>query len=461
MTDSAAPDRMTDSAAPDRGLAAATAARVDHAVAVAQRTWRCPGVSAGLVRDGQLVHSVHVGSARLDPPTAAGDHTAYLIGSVTKTFTAVLVMQLRDEGRLHLDDPLERFLAGSAHGRLTIRGLLSHLSGLQREPVGRIWETLDNPDSARLLEELADARAVLAPGEAFHYSNLAYALLGQVVETLDGRPWEQALRARVLDPLGMTETGLTPAAGHALGYLVHPFSGVARPEPVVELRATAPMGGLWSTVADLTRYAAFLADPDPAVLAPDTLAQMCRPTVMVDPDTWTLGYGLSLGMVRRGERIYVGHGGAMPGFLTGLRVSRPDRLGAVVFANSSAGAAPIQLAADLLDLVLDAEPTPPPAWVPEAPDAVLEEVLGSWWSEGEELRFAVREGRLWCSVPGEPAFQESRFAADGPDRFVVDLGRERGEALELVRDEAGQVVKMYLATYAVTRAPLSFAELSD
>ena len=266
MTDSAAPDRMTDSAAPDRGLAAATAARVDHAVAVAQRTWRCPGVSAGLVRDGQLVHSVHVGSARLDPPTAAGDHTAYLIGSVTKTFTAVLVMQLRDEGRLHLDDPLERFLAGSAHGRLTIRGLLSHLSGLQREPVGRIWETLDNPDSARLLEELADARAVLAPGEAFHYSNLAYALLGQVVETLDGRPWEQALRARVLDPLGMTETGLTPAAGHALGYLVHPFSGVARPEPVVELRATAPMGGLWSTVADLTRYAAFLADPDPAVL---------------------------------------------------------------------------------------------------------------------------------------------------------------------------------------------------
>jgi CubicO group peptidase (beta-lactamase class C family) len=434
-------------------------ARIDQLVADRQRSWRSPNVSVGVVRDGRLEHSVHVGAARLDPLASATDDTPFMIGSVTKTFTAVAVMALRDEGRLDLDDRLDAHLPGVAHGELTIRLLLGHLSGLQREPVGRVWETMDNPDAARLLAELGQADQVLPPHEVFHYSNLAFALLGQVVERLERRPWEEVIRQRILHPLGMTRTGLTPPNDRAHGYLVHPFSGVATPEPVADLKATAPMGGLWSTVADLCRYAAFVAEPDPAVLAPASVATMCRPQVILDPDAWTLGYGLSFGMVRRGNRIYVGHGGAMPGFLTGLRVSRPDRLGAVVWANSSAGAEPIVLAADLLDLVLDDEPTTVSAWTPEAPLPELTEFLGSWWSEGDELVFSVRDGRLWCAVRGAGALFESRFEADGADRFRIDLGRERGEALEVVRGADGRIERMYLATYAVTREPLAFAEL--
>jgi len=434
-------------------------ARIDQLVADRQRSWRSPNVSVGVVRDGRLEHSVHVGAARLDPLASATDDTPFMIGSVTKTFTAVAVMALRDEGRLDLDDRLDAHLPGVAHGELTIRLLLGHLSGLQREPVGRVWETMDNPDAARLLAELGQADQVLPPHEVFHYSNLAFALLGQVVERLERRPWEEVIRQRILHPLGMTRTGLTPPNDRAHGYLVHPFSGVATPEPVADLKATAPMGGLWSTVADLCRYAAFVAEPDPAVLAPASVATMCRPQVILDPDAWTLGYGLSFGMVRRGNRIYVGHGGAMPGFLTGLRVSRPDRLGAVVWANSSAGAEPIVLAADLLDLVLDDEPTTVSAWTPEAPLPELTEFLGSWWSEGDELVFSVRDGRLWCAVRGAGALFESRFEADGADRFRIDLGRERGEALEVVRGVDGRIERMYLATYAVTREPLAFAEL--
>jgi hypothetical protein len=149
----------------------------------------------------------------------------------------------------------------------------------------------------------------------------------------------------------------------------------------------------------------------------------------------------------------------MPGFLTGLRVSRKDRLGAVVWVNSSAGAEPIVLAADLLDLVLDAEPTAVTTWVPETPTPDLAELLGPWWSEGEELVFTVREGRLWAAVRGGGPLFESRFVAEGPDRFRVDLGRERGELLEIVRDATGLVTRMYFATYAVTRQPLAFAQL--
>lgn len=442
-----------------RPLDPALVARIDHLVASRQRQWQTPNLSVGLVRDGHLIHTVHAGSARLDPAVPATDDTQFLIGSVTKTFTAVAVMALRDAGRLDLDDRLDAHLPEVAHGALTIRRMLGHLSGLQREPVGRVWETFDNPDATRLLAELAAAERVLAPHEVFHYSNLAFALLGQVIERLEGRPWEDVIRERILRPLGMSRTALTPGDDRAHGYLVHPFSGVATPEPVTDLKATAPMGGLWSTVTDLTRYAAFLADPDPAVLAPATVEAMCRPLVILDPDTWTLGYGLSFGMVRRGERVYVGHGGAMPGFLTGLRVSRKDRLGAVVWVNSSAGAEPIVLAADLLDLVLDAEPTPVTTWVPEAPTPDLAELLGPWWSEGEELVFTVREGRLWAAVRGGGPLFESRFVAEGPDRFRVDLGRERGELLEIVRDATGLVTRMYFATYAVTRQPLAFAQL--
>jgi CubicO group peptidase (beta-lactamase class C family) len=445
-----------------RPLDPSLAARVDQLVAQAQSRWHSPNVSVGIVRDGALTHSAHVGAARLDPRVPATDDTPFMIGSVTKTLTAVLVMSLRDEGRLDLDDALDRFLPGRAHGEVTVRLLLSHLSGLQREPVGRMWESLVAPDTGDLLGQLDQAERVLAPGLAFHYSNLAYALLGQVVEVVTAAPWERVVAERILTPLSMSRTGLIPPADRALGYFVDEFSGVATQEPTFDLGATAPLGGLWSTVADLGRYAAFLAEPDPAVLAPATVEQMCRPVAMVDPDTWTYGYGLGWSMTRRGERVYTGHGGAMPGYLTAVQVSRPDRLGVVAWVNSSAGCAPMALAGEVLDLVLDAEPTLPPAWVPEEPAPGLTELLGFWWSEGTRLAFFVREGRLWCRVDGDGlAVSETRFEPEGPDLFRAVQGRERGERLELTRDRAGHVTRMHFATYAVTRDPRSFADLGS
>jgi hypothetical protein len=106
----------------------------------AQSKWHSPAVSAGIVRDGALVWSTHAGSARLDPITAPTNDSQYLIGSITKTFTAVLIMALRDAGRLSLNDRLENYLPQTRHGAVTIRQMLAHASGLQREPVGRIWE---------------------------------------------------------------------------------------------------------------------------------------------------------------------------------------------------------------------------------------------------------------------------------------------------------------------------------
>ncbi|WP_137120231.1 serine hydrolase domain-containing protein [Segeticoccus rhizosphaerae] len=446
------------------GLGEATRSTLDRLAANAQRDWRTPGLSAGLVRDGELVWSSHVGSARLEPePEPATDDTQYLIGSVTKTFTAVLVMALRDEGKLRLDDPLSTHLPGTAHGTITIRQMLAHASGLQREPVGRIWESLDAPDEERLLRELGQAERVLPPHFAFHYSNLAYALLGQVVERLEGCSWQESVTRRVLQPLGMAHSGLTPDdARRAHGYSVHPHSRVARREPLFELRATAPLGGLWSTVADLARYAAFVADPDPDVLSRDTVDEMCRPLIMTDLEGWSRAYGLGYDLQRAGDRVLAGHGGAMPGYVTGLRVRRKDKVGAVVFANTTAGADPVALATDLVTAVLDAEPTPATPWTPSRPQPALDGILGSWWSEGEEIVLEVRDGQLWSRLPALPGpLAETRFEADGTGRFRAVEGRERGELLEVTRDEQGAVSRLHFATYALTRAPASFGELAD
>ena len=435
---------------------------LERRVRQAQSDWHSPAVSAGIVRDGALVWSTHVGSARLDPNIAPTDDTQYLIGSITKTFTAVLVMALRDAGRLSLDDRLEKYLPQTRHGALTIRQLLSHASGLQREPVGRIWENLDAPDEERLLRELEDAEQVLPVHFAFHYSNLAFALLGQIVEQLEGRPWGDVVNERILAPLEMKRTGLAPDdASRALGYQVHPHRGVVTVEPLFDLRATAPLGGLWSTVADLGRYAAFIADPVDEVLAPDTLDEMCRPLIMTDVEGWARAYGLGYDLQRTGERVLAGHGGAMPGFLAGLRVRRQDRVGAVAFANSTAGADPVALAGQLVNAVLDAEPSPAPVWSPSRPQPAFDGILGSWWAEGEEIVLEVRDNVLWSRIPGGLPIGDTRFAKVDAERFRAVAGRERGELLEITRGPDGDVERMHFATYALTRTPTAFANLLD
>lgn len=428
----------------------------------AQRRWRSPGVSVGVVRADALVFTSHVGSARLDDaaPAAATDDTQFMIGSVTKTFTALAVMSLRDEERLSLDDELGAYLPGTRHARVPVRQMLAHASGLQREPVGNIWETLEAPDRETFRAGVEHAEQVLPAHHAFHYSNLAYGLLGQVVETVTGQEWEDVVRERILEPLAMSRTGLAPAPDRAIGYQVDPFAGTATEEPLFELNATAPLGGLWSTVADMARYAAYIARPDRRVVRPETIDEMCRPLIMTDVDAWSGAYGLGFGMGRRGERVYVGHGGAMPGFLTGLRVRRKDGVGAVVFANCTAGPETLALATDLVEAVIDAEPSLAAPWVPEQPDTALSPLLGTWWSEGSPITFVVRGGQLWSFLTEGDPLSETRYAAEGPDRFRAVEGRERGEVLRVVRTPDGAIEKLYFATYAVTRVPMAFADLS-
>lgn len=430
-------------------------AELSRLVREAQTGERIPSVSAAAIGNGELVWQEALGLANVDAEQEATADTQYRVGSITKTFTAAAIMQMRDAGELELDDRLEQHIQEAHHGGPTLRRLLAHVSGLQREMPGYVWETLEFPDRDGLISGLADAEQVLPAGARWHYSNLAFALLGEVVARRSGLEYEQYIHERLLRPLGLERTTFEQLQPSATGYLVEPYSDRVGQQQDLSKGAFAAAGSLWSTTADLVRWAVFLVDGADGVLKRETVQEMRRFQAMADLEAWKLGWGLGLMLMREGDRIFVGHGGAMPGFLTGLAISPKERSGAVVLVNSGAGVKIEELLRKLAVKTADAYPPEPEPWRPAADvPAALEPLLGRWWTEGEEVVISHRDGKLEARpATAPPNLPPSVFEPAGDDRFRGVSGPEEGELLEVVRAADGSVEKLYWATYPLKRTP--------
>lgn len=426
-----------------------------------QSKHRVPAIYGAVARNGRPVWGAGVGSADLERPgTPPDDDSQFLIASNSKTFTAVLVMALRDEGKLDLDDTLDTFVPESKHPGITVRQMLAHVSGMQREPVGDVWETLEQPDREQLVSGFSEAERVLRPHHRWHYSNLVYAMLGEVVARLEGREWFESVRTRILQPLGMNRTTVGLTGKHVNGYYVSPYSDVPVPEKVMDLHAMAACGGLASTATDMATWGSFVAAPTEEVLHPDTLEEMCQPQIMADLERWQLAFGLGFMLLRSGERIYVGHTGGMPGHITGLFTHRQSGTTGLALMNSTSAPDPAALVVDLANHVLEHDPAEPELWLPgtEVP-AELAGVIGRWYSEGAPFVFSVRRGRLEAKAADAPEHKPpSVFEKVGADLYRTVSGRETGELLRITRGPDGEAVKMNWATYPVTRKPLAFGE---
>lgn len=435
--------------------------RLQSTLVQRQAKHRVTGIAAGVARAGALLWSGAVGTADLTRPDQAPDEdTQFLIASNTKVFTAVLVMALRDEGKLGLDDDVARHVPQSAHSGITIRQMLSHVSGMQREPVGDVWDTLVYPDADQLIEGWNAADRILKPHHKWHYSNLAFSVLGEVVSRLDGRSWAESLQARILDPLELRRTTVGFAGTHAVGYYVPPFTDVPVVEPVVDISAMAPAGALASTVRDLATWGSFLAEPVSEVLSPDTVEEMCQPQIMADLDKWQLAWGLGVGLYRDGDRIWAGHTGGMPGHISGLFVQRQSKVVGIALMSSSPAPDPAALAVELGSYVLDHEPSTPEPWHPGT-RVPLEyvDLLGRWFSEGSAFTFSVRQGRLEARLDAAPEHAPpSVFVKLETDVYRTESGRETGELLRISRDDDGAITHLNWATYRFTREPLAFGE---
>ncbi|SFO34303.1 CubicO group peptidase, beta-lactamase class C family [Geodermatophilus obscurus] len=417
----------------------ATARALLARTARVQRDGRAPSLVAGVVRDGGLAWSAGRGDV-------AGPHTdvQYRLGSISKTVTAVAVLRLRDEGRLHLDDPLDRHVPGTPLGDRSVGQLLSHLAGASAESPGGWWERVPGGS----LEDLALGGEDVVLGEArrFHYSNLGFGLLGELVARLRGRSWDDVVTGEVLLPLGMTRTTPRPSGRAAQGYAVHPWADVVLAEPEHHAGVMAAAGQLWATLADLARFAAFLLGDTGDVLDPGTLEEMAVPAG-VDPSSpaWS-AYGLGLQVLRVDGRTLTGHGGSMPGFLAGVLVDREEGTGGVSLANTTSGLDPGLVPGLLADLRA-AEPRVAEPWRPSPPPVPLDQ-LGVWyWGPAPSLLRAVAGGLLHLGpLPGRPG-RASRFRGRDDGTWVGLDGYYAGEVLRIAPDH------LDLGTFVLTREP--------
>ncbi|WP_035802958.1 serine hydrolase domain-containing protein [Kitasatospora mediocidica] len=427
-----------------------------HRLAVGQAEGRTPSMVGAVVRGGQVVWT---GARSMIEDHAPTDDVQYRIGSISKTFAAVLVLRLRDEGLLDLSDPLERHLPGTAAGELTIHQLLTHTSGLSSETPAPWWERTDGALRPELADVLGEQPIRHPAGRLHHYSNPGYALLGALVERLRGEPWGEVLRREVLEPLGMTRTSLLPQAPHAGGFAVHPWADVMLPEPLTDTALMAPAGQLWSTAADLCRWAAFLAAGNEKVLAPATVAEMRRPTTEPEGEEWAGCYGLGLQVIRRGGRVLFGHSGSMPGFLAWIWVSEADDVAAVVLTNATSGPGLGSVAGDLVRIVAEHEPRIPQPWRPlAAADPELLALTGPWYWGPSALALHLRADRTLELTALGGQGRASRFRPEADGSWTGLDGYYTGETLRVVRTAEGAVSHLDIGSFVLTRAPYGPAE---
>ncbi|WP_432018960.1 serine hydrolase domain-containing protein [Streptomyces sp. 1222.5] len=438
---------------PHEALLPATRRALLHRIAVAQTEGRAPSLVAAVVRGGQAVwHGARTSVDGHGPD----ENVQYRIGSITKTFTAVLVMRLRDEGLLDLGDPLEKHLPGTGAGEATIAQLLAHTAGLAAESPAPWWERTPGSLRPELGDVLGEQPLLHPVGRRHHYSNPGYTVLGALVEELRGAPWAEVLRAEILEPLGLRRTSAQPEPPSAGGWAVHPWADALLPEPLEDLGRMAPAGQLWSTTGDLARFAAFLARGDDRVLSAESVLEMRTPAAPAEAADVLegTGYGLGMQIQRRDGRLLVGHSGSLPGFLANLTIGVEDDVAAVVLANCTSGPLLGAVGADLVRIVAEAEPRIPEPWRPlrEVEPAALE-LAGQWYWGTHAFGLRVTADGLIALGPLTGGGRRARFRSLGDGTWTGLEGYYAGELLRPVRRPDGSLSHLDLGSFVFTRQP--------
>ena len=341
---------------PGMGIAALDIGRLTEIDRLAERELAgtgVPGIAIGLTGPDGSTDVRTYGLAALAARRPIERDTLFEIGSIGKTFTAIAIVQLAEEGRLDLHAPVTDSLSWFAMpvvGRtVTIHDLLTHTAGITAGIDG-------TPEAAFQVWALRDRVPGSAPGERFHYSNVGYKVLGLVLEALEGRPYPEVIRARILDPLGMTAT--EPAITHAIrprlavGYDYRDDDRLGYPgRPLAEatwLETATADGSLASTAGDMVTFARLLLrrgqGPQNRLVSEASFALMAQPHAR---PTLTDGYGYGMATRVTGGRAFLGHGGGMVGFVAGLQVEPAADLGVVVLENGLMGR-PMTLARAIL-----------------------------------------------------------------------------------------------------------------
>lgn len=344
----------------------------DDVVKDAMKKFEVPGVAIAVVKGKEVVYAKGFGYRDVEKQLPVTADTLFAIGSTTKAFTTFVLGTLADEGRIEWEKPLRTYIPWFklydpvAAERLSVRDLVTHRSGLPRHDL--VW--YNNYDSTR--EAFVRKLAYLEPSadlrEKFQYNNLMFLTAGYLTEVITGKTWEEAVRARILDPLGMKRTNFSVADSQRDSDFAQPYD--KKDDKVVKIpfrpiTNIGPAGSINSSVNELARWVTVHLNDgkygDKKLAEPMTVQDMRRvymPTgaASTEPESVPVGYALGWGIAAYQGREMVSHGGAIDGFIADVRFLPRDGVGVVVLANLSGTPLCSLLARNAVDLVLGIKP---------------------------------------------------------------------------------------------------------
>lgn len=405
-----------------------------------------PSIAMAVVHDQEVLWSGGFGWADPVRQIPATSSTMYSICSISKLFTSIAVMTLRDAGEFRLDDSLADVLPWfdientfPKGPPVTVRGILTHSAGLPRESDYPYWTGEFNfPTREQVRERLPEQQTLYPAYRYFQYSNLGLTLAGEVVAQTSHGKYADYVRRTILGPLGMQNT--VPDIGEiqhdrrlAVGYSALRRSGVREPVAPFAGRGIAPAAGFASTVDDLAGFAAWqfrlLAGDRVEVLNPNTLREMYR-VQYVDPG-WETTWGLGFSVSRYHDKTFVGHGGSCPGYRSQLLIQPDEQIATIVMVNASGVNTGdyVRAAYDLFAPAIEAATSSPESAA--ALEPAFEKYLGTYddFPWGGESEIIAWEGDLGVVS----------FPTTNPDQ-VTRLKHMDGDVFRRVRsdDELGE-----------------------
>ena len=428
-------------------------AQLKQAAAAEMERGILPGFSIALVDDQRVVFSAGFGLADVKKKAPARGDTIYRVGSISKLFNAIAVMQQVEAGKLDLDAPVQMFAPDFAiqsrfsdAGPVTLRQLLCHRSGLIREsPVGGYYDD-QQPTVLGSVRSVADCALVNRPNTQTRYSNIGATLAGYAAQSVAGMAFDFYQRQCILGPLGMNDSSfvITPAVRRKLSnsYMrMANADGTFRHEasPLFEL-GTIPAGNLYASAEDLARFMSCLfADGHTAdgklILRPESLKEMFTPQLTGA----TNGFGLGFSVGRFGNFKAVSHSGAVYGFSSSFIALPGPKVGVIVLGNEDIAMGPVsKLAEAAMELLLQAKvgraPVTKPAPV-KLDTAALAAFAGEYESESYWAKLEVNGDKLRANI----ASQELDFTPVGPTKFRSDGRFAHNGPVEFTRDASGQM----------------------
>jgi CubicO group peptidase (beta-lactamase class C family) len=418
-----------------------------------------PGLSIGIVYDQELIWARGFGYANAAQKIAATPQTIYRIASITKLFTSTAILQLRDAGQLQLDDPIARHLAWfNIQNRypdappLTIRHLLTHTAGLPREAAFPYWTDSNFPTREQIIETLPQQKTILPAEMEWKYSNLGLALAGEIVATVADQPYANYVQQHILEPLGMHSTyvAIDPDQPQlAVGYGRRLPDGTRGLSPFSHCQGITPAANMATTVEDLARFARLQFRAGPAggaqILRGSTLREMQR-VHWLEPE-WQAGWGLGFRIVRQNNKTYIGHGGAVLGYRTQLRLCPADKIAVIVLTNADDGN-PLQYVEKAFQWVAPAiikvvQPGPETA----GPDPAWRQYVGKYRSAWADMQVLVLNGNLVAIDPSlpDPLAELNKLIPVKAHTFRLESKNgfgANGELLLFEVDEAGTVQRV-------------------